>query len=104
MATTKKETAAKTEAKEVKEVKEVKEEKVMDVMDAPIDYNERVRIRLPRNSKKGDTLYVAVNNYSALIKRGEFVYVPLYVAMHIQECQDQEERAEILIERLSNDY
>ncbi len=93
---TKKETAAKAE-----EVKEVKQEAVAE---APaIDYNERVRIRLPRVQGKGDSLYVAVNDYSALIKRGEWVYVPLYVAMHIQECQDQEEKAEMLIEALRND-
>ncbi len=92
MATTKKTATAVEE--------EVKQE---EVQTPAIDYNERVRIRLPINRNKGDSLYVAVNDYSAIIRRGEWVNVPYYVALHIQECQDQEERAELLIESLRNE-
>lgn len=99
MATTKKAAAA----AEVKEEKEVKAEAPVQEEENKIDYNERVRIRLPIDRNKGDALYVAVNDYSAMIKRGEWVYVPYYVALHIQECQAQEEKAEMLIEALSND-
>ena len=98
MATTKKAAAAAEE----KEVKEVKAEAPAQE-EEKIEYKERVRIRLPIDRNKGDALYVAVNDYSAMIKRGEWVYVPYYVALHIQECQAQEEKAEMLIEALSND-
>lgn len=41
---------------------------------------ETVKIKLPLTREERDDVYVAVNGESFLIKRGEYVEVPKYVA------------------------
>lgn len=52
----------------------------------------KIKIRKDRNSKLPD-LFVGVNGKTWLIKRGEEVEVPRYVAEVIKNAEEQEERA-----------
>lgn len=56
------------------------------------------------NYRYKDPLYVSVNDYSALIRRGEVVSVPYYVAKHIEEIVEQDESTAMLISTLSERY
>lgn len=53
---------------------------------------ELVEIKLPRKEGEDQT-YVAVNFKSWLIKRGEYVKVPKYVADAIRDSEEAEEMA-----------
>ena len=50
-----------------------------------------VKIRIPRTKKEEEDVFVSVNNYTCLIKRGVEVEVPDFVyevLMHQQEMMD----------------
>ena len=64
----------------------------------------RVSIRLPIIPGEAADKYVSVNGRSFLIKRGETVEVPEYVAVVLRESEDQNIYAERMIRKLiSND-
>ena len=66
---------------------------------------ERVRIKLFKdNNKYREPLYVSVNDYTALIKRGVYVEVPMFVAQHIQEMEAADEKTAGMIESLTRDF
>ena len=56
------------------------------------------------NHRYKDPMFVAVNDYSALIQRGVVVHVPYYVAKHIEEMQAQDENTASLIQTLTDEY
>ncbi len=49
----------------------------------------KVKIKLPLTRKETDDVYVCVNGESFLIKRGETVEVPDYVAEVLQHKEEQ---------------
>ena len=63
--------------------------------------NDLVRIKLRRDKRLGSDLYVNVNNHNFLIKRGEPVEVPRYIAEVIENSIRQDEETELMIEELS---
>ena len=60
-----------------------------------------MRIKLRRDKRLGSDLYVNVNNHNFLIKRGEPVEVPRYIAEVIENSIRQDEETELMIEELS---
>jgi hypothetical protein len=69
------------------------------------DPNRRVKIKLFKDDGKyKDDLFVSVNDYTAKIRRGEWVSVPLYVAKHIEEMAAQDESTAVLITRLTDEF
>ena len=53
----------------------------------------KVKIRLPFSRTEKDDVYVAVNGKSYLIKRGEEVEVPEYVAEVLKHSEEMEAKA-----------
>lgn len=47
-----------------------------------------VKIKIPKTRDNADDVYVAVNGRSFLIKRGEYVEVPEYVAEVLQHQEE----------------
>jgi hypothetical protein len=80
-------------------LQEVEKEAVAEEASIPVP--ERVLFRIPRDKEKGD-MFVAVNGETFLIKRGVEVEIPRYVAEVIRNGMNQDERAELMIESLSN--
>ena len=67
--------------------------------------NERVPIEFFKGgSEFQNDVFVGVNDYSALIKRGEPVMVPRYVAMLIAESRAQEVKANDIIDEYIKRY
>lgn len=66
---------------EIKETKEIKKETVAK--------EKMVKIKIPRNRKDEEDVFVSVNERTWLIKRGEYVEVPECV----KEVIDQQERS-----------
>lgn len=50
--------------------------------------NKKIKIKLPLTRTEKDDVYVAVNGKSFLIKRGEYVEVPDYVAEVLQHQEE----------------
>lgn len=48
----------------------------------------KVKIKIPKTRDNADDVYVAVNGRSFLIKRGEYVEVPEYVAEVLQHQEE----------------
>lgn len=48
----------------------------------------KVKIKIPKTRDNSDDVYVAVNGRSFLIKRGEYVEVPEYVAEVLQHQEE----------------
>ena len=55
----------------------------------------KVKIKLPKIKGESDDVFVSVNNYSCIIKRGEEVEVPVFV----KEVLDHQEKMLESIER-----
>lgn len=53
----------------------------------------KVKIRIPLSRTEKDDVYVAVNGRSYLIKRGEEVEVPDFVAEVLKHSEDMQTRA-----------
>ena len=64
--------------------------------------NKTVKIRIPRTSKKQGAQFVSVNNYTCLIKPGEDVEVPDFVA---EVLKHRDEMLEIIADfEAANEY
>lgn len=50
--------------------------------------HKKVKIKLPKTRELRDDVFISVNNYTCLIKRGEEVEVPLFV----KEVLDRQEK------------
>lgn len=61
---------------------------------------ERVTVRLPRVTGKDEYVYVSVNDYTALIKRGENVSVPRCAAEHLMLSEHAEDVFQGTVDRL----
>lgn len=70
------------------------------VVSAAPDPWERVTVRLPRVTGKDEYVYVSVNDYTALIKRGENVSVPRCVAEHLMLSEHAEDVFQGTVDRL----
>lgn len=69
------------------------------------DPKRRVKIKLFKdNGKYKEPLMVSVNDYTALIQRGVQVEVPYYVAMHIQEIEEQDAKTAMMISDLAESF
>lgn len=51
-----------------------------------------VKIRIPRTKKDQEDVFVSVNNYTCVIKRGVEVEVPAYVAEVLQHQEEMLEK------------
>lgn len=73
-----------------------------DGIDAALKKSERVYIpRIPGAPEDQQRMLIGINGKNTMLKRGEYVNVPKYVADHIRECLTSEERAEMNAEALS---
>ena len=66
-----------------------------------LDMKEMVKIRLSKDRSNNADLFVGVNGYTALIKRGVVVEVPRYVARVIERSIEQDQKTADMIERIS---
>ena len=64
------------------------------------------RVKITLSLGRGDQLYehVSVNDYNAVIRRGEEVEVPYFVAKHLQEMKEQDRRTTLMIRGLSDEW
>lgn len=76
--------------------KDVKE--INAVIETEDPGKEMVKIRIRKDKRVGSDLFVSVNDHNYLIKRGETVEVPRYIAEVIENSVLQDERTEELIE------
>ncbi len=77
------------------------EQKTID----PIDPMSNVQIKLFKDSGKyKDPLFVSVNDYRAVIPRGQVVTIPYYVAKHLEEMFAQDENTSALISKFTGEY
>ena len=53
----------------------------------------KVKIKIPKTRENSDDVYVAVNGKSFLIKRGETVEVPEYVAEVLEHSEEMQASA-----------
>ncbi|MBO4216358.1 MAG: hypothetical protein J5940_00280 [Clostridia bacterium] len=61
----------------------------------------RVIVKLPVERGLDGDVYVSVNDYSCVIKRGESVEVPWFVAEALRDSEDAANEARIYIDRNS---
>jgi hypothetical protein len=54
----------------------------------------KVKIKLPKIKGEADEVFVSVNNYTCIIKRGEEVEVPLFVKAVLDHQEKMQERIE----------
>jgi len=88
---------AETTAKTVKKVDEKAERKAY--------LDELVPIMLFKdNDKYSQDLFVSINDKTWLIQRGKQVMIQRYVALHIQEMQEQDMSTAAMIAELSGEY
>ena len=68
-------------------------------------WKEMVTIRLFKDTGKySNDVYVNVNDHNFLIKRGEDVKVPRFVAEVLRNSEEQDRNTALMIERANNDY
>ena len=63
-----------------------------------------VCVRLPKSKYQSAPMYVAIGDYNALIPRGVNVMVPYFVAEHVRECEEQDEKTASMLTKMQNDY
>lgn len=63
-----------------------------------------MRIRIPRSRGNSAPVYVAVNDYNAMIPRGVEVSVPEYVYLHLTECLDADEAAALKLDQMQEEF
>lgn len=66
--------------------------------------SQMVRIRIPRSRSNNAPVYVALNDYNAMIPRGVEVSVPKYVYLHLQECLDADEAAALKLDQMQEEF
>ena len=66
--------------------------------------SQMVRIRIPRSRTNNAPVYVALNDYNAMIPRGVEVSVPKYVYLHLQECLDADEAAALKLDQMQEEF
>lgn len=66
--------------------------------------SQMVRIRIPRSRSNNAPVYVALNDYNAMIPRGVLVSVPKYVYLHLQECLDADEAAALKLDQMQEEF
>ena len=66
--------------------------------------SQMVRIRIPRSRANNAPVYVALNDYNAMIPRGVEVSVPKYVYLHLQECLDADEAAALKLDQMQEEF
>lgn len=79
-----------TKEKKVEEKTETEEKKVEEKV-------KTVKIKLPKVRGDDRPLFVSVNEYTCLIKRGEEVEVPWFIAECIENAERQQDAADDLI-------
>lgn len=62
---------------------------------------QRVRVKVPKDSKDKSPVFVAVNGEGYTIQRGKWVEVPPHIAEAIKNAIEQRELVEVKIEELS---
>ncbi|MFZ5975206.1 MAG: hypothetical protein ACOYU3_07340 [Bacillota bacterium] len=74
-------------------------------IDPANDPRRPVQIKLFKdNDKYKEALYVNINDYNALIPRGQVVTVPYYVKMHIEEMLAQDQATASMIAELVDEF
>lgn len=68
------------------------------------DPHHRVKIYIEIDKYNNEPLHVSVNDYNAMIRRGEWVEVPYYVAKHIEEMKAQDKATIRMIKGLSTEW
>lgn len=68
------------------------------------DPNRRVKVYVDIDKHNNEPLHVSVNDYSAIIRRGEWVEVPYFVAKHMEEMKAQENATIKMIKGLSGEW
>lgn len=63
-----------------------------------------MRIRIPRSRGNSAPVYVAVNDYNAMIPRGVEVSVPEYVYLHLTECLDADDAAAMKLDQMQEEF
>lgn len=63
-----------------------------------------VELRLPKSRYQSAPRYVALGDYNAMIPRGVTVKVPFFVAEHVRECEEQDEKTATMLTKMQNDY
>ena len=67
--------------------------------------NEKVSVKLMKDSDRYKSdVFVGVNGKGWLIKRGEHVLIPRYVAMALEQSLEQDEKTAVLIEMKTADF
>lgn len=83
-----------TKEKKVEEKTETEEKKVEEKTEKKV---KTVKIKLPKVRGDDRPLFVSVNEYTCLIKRGEEVEVPWFIAECIENAERQQDAADDLI-------
>ena len=68
------------------------------------DPHHRVKIYIEIDKYNNEPLHVSVNDYNAIIRRGEEVEVPYYVAKHIEEMKAQDKATIRMTKALSAEW
>lgn len=92
--------AAKPEDSTEEQIREEQKRKEIDEW-----LNQRVSVKLMKDSERyKDDVFVGVNGKGWLIKRGEHVQVPRFVAMALEDSLAQDEQTAMLIDKKTADY
>lgn len=100
---------AKTEAEQIiaaaKETAAPKKRQTKAEKEAEAYWNEKVEIRLFKdNDKYKDDVFVGHNGVGYLIRRGESVKVPRFVADILRNQEEQDKRTSDLMQQLQDDF
>lgn len=68
------------------------------------DPNHRVKVYIDVDKHDSEPVHVSVNNYSATIRRGEWVEVPYFVAKHLEEMKQQNNATVRMIKGMSSEW
>lgn len=68
------------------------------------DPHRRVKVYVEIDKYNNEPLHVSVNDYNAIIRRGEWVEVPYYVAKHLEEMKEQDKATIRMTKALSAEW
>ena len=77
---------------------------VMKLTWEPKGTDKPVKIRIPRTKKDEEDVFVSVNNYTCIIKRGVEVEVPEYVAEVLQHQEEMLEEIMLFEDAVQNKH